>query len=41
MSAKANTDKPHSHHGLPKEIPTEDHHRNIAAPGVSLLAQKP
>ncbi|KAL1596918.1 NADH-dependent flavin oxidoreductase [Nothophoma quercina] len=35
MSAKANTDKPHSHHALPKDIPTEGHLRNIAAPGIS------
>jgi hypothetical protein len=34
MGAEANTDEGHSHHAIPKDIPTEDHLRNIAAPGV-------
>jgi len=34
MGAEANTDKPHSHHAIPKDIPTEDHLKNYAAPGV-------
>jgi hypothetical protein len=35
MGAEANTDKPHAHHALPKDIPEDDGLRNHAAPGVS------
>ncbi|KAF1912166.1 hypothetical protein BDU57DRAFT_523569 [Ampelomyces quisqualis] len=43
MGAEANTDKPHSHHALPKDIPEDDGLRNKAAPGVSYFtpAQEP
>jgi hypothetical protein len=34
MGAEANTDKPHSHHALPKDIPEDEGLRNKAAPGV-------
>lgn len=35
MSVDANTQKPHGHHALPKDIPEDDGLRNHAAPGVS------
>jgi hypothetical protein len=34
MGAEADTDKPHSHHALPKEPVTDDTLANKAAPGV-------
>ncbi|KAF1850242.1 FMN-linked oxidoreductase [Cucurbitaria berberidis CBS 394.84] len=35
MGVEANTDKPHSHHAIPKDIPEDDSLRNKAAPGIS------
>jgi hypothetical protein len=34
MGAEADTEKPHSHHGLPKDIPEDPGLRNTAAKGV-------
>lgn len=34
MGAEANTDKPHSHHAIPKDIPEDKGLKNEAAPGV-------
>jgi len=34
MGAEANTDKPHSHHAILKDIPDDKSLKNEAAPGV-------
>jgi hypothetical protein len=34
MGAEADTDKPHSHHAIPKDIPEDKGLKNEAAPGV-------
>jgi hypothetical protein len=39
MGAEANTDKPHSHHALPKDIPEDEGLRNKAAPGVCTIGK--
>lgn len=40
MGAEANTDKPHSHHAIPKDIPEDKGLKNEATPGVRTLIEQ-